>query len=94
MKLTIKFQIDKIKTDILSIPLFQMIIYLILDYQTIRTINSNDKNLSDFIVDGTSEGLTLNAEEKKLGIRQYSSQLFTLVKSSSSGHAITIVLCF
>lgn len=34
----------------------------------------DDKNLSAFIVDGTTEGLTLNAEEKKLGIKGSSTR--------------------
>jgi len=33
-----------------------------------------DKNLSAFIVDGNTEGLTLNAEEKKLGIKGSSTR--------------------
>ena len=34
----------------------------------------DDKNLSAFIVDGTTPGLTLNAEEKKLGIKGSSTR--------------------
>jgi alkylation response protein AidB-like acyl-CoA dehydrogenase len=34
----------------------------------------DDKNLSAFIVDGTTEGLSLNAEEKKLGIKGSSTR--------------------
>jgi alkylation response protein AidB-like acyl-CoA dehydrogenase len=34
----------------------------------------DDKNLSAFIVDGKTEGLTLNAEEKKLGIKGSSTR--------------------
>jgi alkylation response protein AidB-like acyl-CoA dehydrogenase len=34
----------------------------------------DDKNLTAFIVDGDSEGLTLNAEEKKLGIKGSSTR--------------------
>jgi alkylation response protein AidB-like acyl-CoA dehydrogenase len=34
----------------------------------------DDKNLSAFIVDGNTEGLTLNAEEKKLGIKGSSTR--------------------
>jgi alkylation response protein AidB-like acyl-CoA dehydrogenase len=34
----------------------------------------DDKNLSAFIVEGKTEGLTLNAEEKKLGIKGSSTR--------------------
>lgn len=39
------------------------------DVYTVFAKIDDDKNLSAFIVDGGSEGLTLNAEEKKMGIK-------------------------
>jgi alkylation response protein AidB-like acyl-CoA dehydrogenase len=44
------------------------------DVFTVFAKIDDDKNLSAFIVDGTSEGLTLNAEEKKLGIKGSSTR--------------------
>jgi alkylation response protein AidB-like acyl-CoA dehydrogenase len=44
------------------------------DVFTVFAKIDDDKNLSAFIVDGISEGLTLNAEEKKLGIKGSSTR--------------------
>ncbi|MCF8275901.1 MAG: acyl-CoA dehydrogenase family protein [Flavobacteriales bacterium] len=44
------------------------------DVFTVFAKIDDDKNLSAFIVDGDSEGLTLNAEEKKLGIKGSSTR--------------------
>jgi len=44
------------------------------DVFTVFAKIDDDKNLSAFIVDGTSEGLSLNAEEKKLGIKGSSTR--------------------
>lgn len=44
------------------------------DVFTVFAKIDDDKNLSAFIVDGNSEGLSLNAEEKKLGIKGSSTR--------------------